>query len=129
MSSFVPGLFVGHEAAELPQDNLDLERWFKQPKGHERRMHGHRHAGVRIVQEGPTLLLALDAHLAAWTATLPPRELMNRLQAAGVGAGIYESVSAAVANLVHVSRRFEPDAERGARYHSVRERLASSSGT
>jgi len=48
---------------------------------------------------------------------------------AGVGAGIYESVSAAVANLVHVSRRFEPDAERGARYHSVRERLASSSGT
>lgn len=64
MSSFVPGLFVGHEAAELPQDNLDLERWFKQPKGHERRIHGHRHAGVRIVQEGPTLLLALDAHLA-----------------------------------------------------------------
>ena len=30
----------------------------------ERRIHGHRHAGVRIVQEGPTLLLALDAHLA-----------------------------------------------------------------
>jgi len=33
-----------------------------EPKGHERRIHGHRHAGVRIVQEGPTLLLALDAH-------------------------------------------------------------------
>ena len=32
-------------------------------KGHERRIHGHRHAGVRIVQEGPTLVLALDAHL------------------------------------------------------------------
>ena len=46
------------------QDNLDLERWFRQPKGHERRIHGHRHAGVRIVQEGPTLLLALDAHVA-----------------------------------------------------------------
>ena len=45
------------------QDNLDLERWFRQPKGHERRIHGHRHAGVRIVQEGPTLLLALDAHV------------------------------------------------------------------
>src|SRR5262245_7155239 len=44
--------------------NRDLERWFRQPKGHERRIHGHRHAGVRIVQEGPTLLLALDAHLA-----------------------------------------------------------------
>jgi hypothetical protein len=63
MASFAPGLFVGGEEAELPQDNLDLERWFKQPKGHERRIHGHRHAGVRIVQEGPTLLLALDAHL------------------------------------------------------------------
>jgi hypothetical protein len=63
MASFAPGLFVGGEEAELPQDNLDLERWFTQPKGHERRIHGHRHAGVRIVQEGPTLLLALDAHL------------------------------------------------------------------
>jgi hypothetical protein len=54
MRSFGPGLFVGGEDLELPSDNLDLERWF----------HGHRHAGVRIVQEGPTLLLALDAHLA-----------------------------------------------------------------
>src|SRR5262245_14004405 len=44
--------------------NRDLERWFRQPKGHERRIHGHRPAGVRIVQEGPTLLLALDAHQA-----------------------------------------------------------------
>ena len=32
-------------------------------KGHERRIHGHHHAGVRIVQEGPTLVLVLDAHL------------------------------------------------------------------
>ncbi|HEY5868348.1 MAG TPA: hypothetical protein VI542_22780 [Candidatus Tectomicrobia bacterium] len=64
MASFAPGLFVGGEEADLPQDTLDLERWFRQPKGHERRMHGHRHAGVRLVQEGPTLLLALDAHLA-----------------------------------------------------------------
>jgi hypothetical protein len=63
MASFAPGLFVGGEEAELPQDNLDLERWFQQPKGHARRIHGHRHAGVRLVQEGPTLLLALDAHL------------------------------------------------------------------
>ncbi len=63
MSSFAPGLFAGQAEAELPQDNRDLERWFKQPKGHERRIHGHRHAGVRLVQEGPTLLLALDAHL------------------------------------------------------------------
>ncbi len=64
MASFAPGLFVGGEEADLPPDNLDLERWFKRPKGHERRIHGHQHAGVRIVQEGPTLLLVLDAHLA-----------------------------------------------------------------
>jgi hypothetical protein len=63
MSSFEPGVFVGGEAADFPADNLDLERWFKGPKGHERRIHGHRHAGVRIVQQGPTLMLALDAHV------------------------------------------------------------------
>ena len=64
MRSFQPGLFRGGDDVDLPRDNLDLERWFRQPKGHERRIHGHRHAGVRIVQEGPTLVLALDAHLA-----------------------------------------------------------------
>jgi hypothetical protein len=63
MSSFEPGLFVGGEGADLPADNLDLERWFKRPKGHERRIHGRRHAGVRLVQQGPTLMLALDAHV------------------------------------------------------------------
>ena len=63
MSSFKPGVFVGGEAADFPADNLDLERCFKGPKGHERRIHGHRHAGVRIVQHGPTLMLALDAHV------------------------------------------------------------------
>jgi len=63
MSSFEPGLFVGGESADFPADNLDLERWFKRPKGHERRLHGRRHAGVRIVQQGPTLMLALDAHV------------------------------------------------------------------
>ena len=63
MSSFEPGLFVGGESADFPVDNLDLERWFKRPKGHERRLHGRRHAGVRIVQQGPTLMLALDAHV------------------------------------------------------------------
>ncbi len=64
MASCAPGLLVGGEEADSPQDTLDLERWFRQPKGHERRRHGHRHAGVRLVQEGPTLLLALDAHRA-----------------------------------------------------------------
>jgi hypothetical protein len=62
MGSFEPGLFAGGDLLDLPKDNLDLERWFRQPKGHERRIHGHAHAGVRIVQEGPTLILALDAH-------------------------------------------------------------------
>ena len=63
MTSFQRGLFVGGDDAEQPRDNLDLERWFRQPKAHERRIHGHKHAGVRIVQEGPTLVHALDVHL------------------------------------------------------------------
>lgn len=63
MNSFEPGLFVGGEGADFPADNLDLERWFKRPKGHARRIHGRRHAGVRLVQQGPTLMLALDAHV------------------------------------------------------------------
>jgi hypothetical protein len=64
MMSFLAGLFVGEGTFELIRDNLDLERWFRLPKSHERRIHGHRHAGVRIVQEGPTLVHALDAHVA-----------------------------------------------------------------
>jgi hypothetical protein len=63
MSSFEPGVFVGGEAADFPMDNWDLERWFKGPKGHERRIHGHRHAGVRLVRPGPTLMWALEAHV------------------------------------------------------------------
>lgn len=62
MTSFLAGLFVGEGVFEEIRDNLDLERWFRLPKSHERRIHGHRHAGVRIVQEGPTLVHALDAH-------------------------------------------------------------------
>jgi len=62
MKSFRPGLFVGGDDLDLPLDNLDLERAFRLPKGHERRIHGHAHAGVRIVQRGPSLLLVLDAH-------------------------------------------------------------------
>ena len=60
--SFEQGLFSGGDGAGLPQDNLDLERWFRTPKAHERRIHGHRHAGVRIVLEGPSLIHALDLH-------------------------------------------------------------------
>jgi hypothetical protein len=62
MASFKPGLFTGGGRADLPRDNLDLERWFRLPKGHERRIHGRCHAGVRIVQEGATMMLTLDAH-------------------------------------------------------------------
>jgi hypothetical protein len=92
MISFLAGLFVGKGRFEEIKDNLDLERWFRLPKSHERRIHGHRHAGVRIVQDGPTLILALDAHVAHpglftpgellpyRTAREPPcqREALNR---------------------------------------------------
>jgi hypothetical protein len=64
MISFLPGLFVGDDVFGEIKDNLDLERWFRLPKSHERRIHGHRHAGIRIVLEGPTLVHALDAHAA-----------------------------------------------------------------
>jgi hypothetical protein len=64
MTSFLAGLFVGEGTYEEIRDNLDLERWFRLPKSHERRIHGRRHAGIRIVLEGPTLVHALDAHAA-----------------------------------------------------------------
>ena len=64
MTSFLAGLFVGEGKFEEIKDNLDLERWFRLPKSHERRIHGHRHAGIRIVLEGATLVHALDAHVA-----------------------------------------------------------------
>jgi hypothetical protein len=60
MRSFMAGLFVGEGKFEPIRDNLDLERWFRLPKSHERRIYGHRHAGIRIVLEGPTLVHALD---------------------------------------------------------------------
>ena len=62
MAAFVVGLFAGGEVEGLPADNLDLERWFRLPKGHERRINGRRHAGIRLVQEGATLMPVLDAH-------------------------------------------------------------------
>lgn len=62
MAAFAVGLFAGGKLQGLPLDNLDLERWFRLPKGHERRINGRRHAGVRLVQEGATLMPALDAH-------------------------------------------------------------------
>jgi len=63
MENWEKGLFAGGDDFGLPRDNLDLERFFKLPKSHERRLHGRAHAGIRIVQEGPSLLLVLNAHL------------------------------------------------------------------
>src|SRR4029077_14973396 len=39
MTSFLAGLFVGAGKFEEIKDNLDLERWFRLPKSHERRIH------------------------------------------------------------------------------------------
>jgi hypothetical protein len=61
MGDWQAGLFTGSDKG-LPVDNLDLDRWFKLPKRHARRIHGRAHAGVRLVQEGPTLLPVLNAH-------------------------------------------------------------------
>ena len=62
MAAFTAGLFAGPEVDQEIRDNLDLERWFRLPKGHERRIHGRKHTGVRLVQEGATLMPVLDAH-------------------------------------------------------------------
>ena len=62
MVAFSAGLFSGPEVDPEIRDNLDRERWFRLPKGHARRIHGRKHAGVRLVQEGATLMPALDAH-------------------------------------------------------------------
>ncbi len=62
MVAFSAGLFCGPEVDQEIRDNLEWERWVRLPKGHERRIHGRKHAGVRLVQEGATLMPALDAH-------------------------------------------------------------------
>jgi hypothetical protein len=63
MARWIAGLFVCVTLGRnVPWDNLELERWFRLPKGHERRIHGHKHVGMRVVREGATLLPTLDAH-------------------------------------------------------------------
>jgi hypothetical protein len=61
LSRCEPGVLVGGEGGDFPGDHVALARWCKRPTGHERRSHGQRHAGMRIVPQGPTLLWALDA--------------------------------------------------------------------
>jgi hypothetical protein len=75
MHSFEEGLFCGDETLDIPEDNLDLERWIKGPKGHERRIHGRQHVGVRLVIEAPTFLPAFDAHLSR-TSSFTVQELL-----------------------------------------------------
>ena len=72
MGSFRAGLFAGGDDLASVQDNLDLERWFRVAKGHERRIHGHRHAGVRVVQEGG------DAGACVGRPSDPPRPVRCR---------------------------------------------------
>jgi hypothetical protein len=84
MISFLAGLFVGEGKFEEIKDNLDLERWFRLPKSHERKIHGHRHAGIRIVVEGPTLVHALDAHAAHCHRALQNQPLMGASKPATV---------------------------------------------
>lgn len=64
MESWQLGLFAGGDALDHLRDNLDLERWFRYPKSHQRKINGHKHVGTSVVEEGPSLLLALDAHLS-----------------------------------------------------------------
>ena len=61
MQSFRVGLFAGDDTFDQLHDNLALELLVPLAQGHERRIHGHRH-GVRIVQEGPTLVHAGRLH-------------------------------------------------------------------
>jgi hypothetical protein len=90
MGAFVCGLFAGGDLRAADVDNLELERWFRIPKGHERRIHGRSHAGVRLVQEGATLMLTLDAHregrvfttneLLGYRDAQPPRDEQEAMQ-------------------------------------------------
>jgi hypothetical protein len=91
MLAFCAGLFAGPAVDQDIRDNLDLERWFRLPKGHQRRIHGRKHAGVRLVQEGATLMPVLDAHkdrkqpyqaeeLLGYRQAKPPKEEQEALQ-------------------------------------------------
>lgn len=72
MKNWRAGLFLGADVAEgwvdsrgrpyLPENNYELERWFRVAKGHARHVHGRAHVGVALVHRGATLLPALDAH-------------------------------------------------------------------
>jgi hypothetical protein len=75
MLSFEAGLFCGDDTLEIPEDNLDLERWIKGPKSHARHIHGRQHVGLHLVIEAPTFLPAFDAHLSR-TSPFTVQELL-----------------------------------------------------
>src|SRR4051812_6549391 len=76
MISSRAGLFVGEGKFEEIRDNLDLERWFRLPKSHERRIHS---AGSRDLLCERSELLAIEV-LTDPLLDLGPRQLPIRLQ-------------------------------------------------
>jgi hypothetical protein len=94
-----PGLFVGEApsapAPPVPEDNYELERWFKLPKQNARHVHGRAHAGLVLVHRGPTRMLVLDAHrehpgafraeeLVPWRHATMPESQQQTLRRAGL---------------------------------------------
>lgn len=80
MVRFATGLFLGAEQPDLPDDNMDLERFFRLPKQHARHVHGHRHAGSGLVVQGPMLRPVLDAHQHR-ASPFEPKDLLPYLHA------------------------------------------------
>jgi hypothetical protein len=64
MMNWQGGVFAGEDVVDLPPDNLDLERWFRRPRAHQRHILGRAHTHAGLIREGPTLMPTLDAHQA-----------------------------------------------------------------
>ena len=64
MEHWQDGVFAGEEVVDMPADNLDLERWFRRPRSHQRRILGRARTHAGLIREGPTLMPTLDAHQA-----------------------------------------------------------------
>ena len=86
--------------------------------------HGIERSLVRATGGGARLAwwLQLQADLAGVPIEVVDEDEPGAFGAAilaGVGSGVYASVSDAASRLVHVARRFEPDAARAARYAGI----------
>ena len=71
MEHWQDGVFAGEDVVDMPADNLDLERWFRRPRSHQRRILGRARTHAGLIREGPTLLPTHDApqaHPAPFTA-------------------------------------------------------------